>query len=212
MPFTLEALQRRHPVLYHLTARTNLERIRSTGRLESAAPLLSGAGEQGMTIRKRPKHLCISVGGQSVSLRDQAALHERNMRLEDGWAFDDFVRYLNEQVFFWPGGETGPNEYGVRHFARYASENPVIIRVPFASLVARNPATAPRFSKFNSGSPRWSAGVPPRRGKGTFVAAAAADFGPGAVVEVTFEGSIFLPRNRPHQSWPQRESCWAPRG
>jgi hypothetical protein len=83
----------------------------------------------------------------SVSVRDQAPLHPGNMRLEPGWTLSTFVRYLNDRVFFWPGTDRGPISYGARHYERYLSEGPMIIRVRTASIIARNAATEPLFCR-----------------------------------------------------------------
>jgi hypothetical protein len=128
------------------------------------------------------------------------------MNLEDGWTFERFLAHLNERVFFWPGRDVGPNDYGRRHFERYESEQPVIVRASFTDLLAANPQIAPLFAKFNSGSPRWSGGAAPMRGSRTFVLAGDAPFGVSEVVEVTFQGRVQLPAtvqvsDRPDGGW-----------
>lgn len=195
MSFDLNAYARLRPYLFHLTARTNLSRIRQRRSLESAASLARQANESTIIESRRAAHLPIVVDGEHVMLRDQSPLHEKNMRLEDGWTFERFIAHLNERVFFWPGSDAGPNDYGRRHYGRYETEKPVIVRVPFSSLVGANPQTVPLFAKVNSGSPRWSGGTPPIRGSRTFVAANDATFTAGEVVEVTFHGRVELPRD-----------------
>ena len=193
VPFDLLAYGSLRPYLYHLTARANLPRIRQLRVLESAASLAQQANESAIIEARRATHVPLLVGGERVELRDQSPLHARNMRLEDGWTFERFIAHLNERVFFWPGRDAGPNDYGRRHFNRYETEKPVIVRVTFASLIAANPHVTPLFAKFNSGSPRWSGGAPPVRGSRTFVAADVAPFSAGDVVEVTFQGRVQLP-------------------
>jgi len=56
---------------------------------------------------RRREHVWITLDGEPVMLRGQAPLHLGNMRLDDGWGFERFVRHLNDHVFFWPGGEVG---------------------------------------------------------------------------------------------------------
>jgi uncharacterized protein DUF7002 len=193
VPFDLTAYGSLRPYLYHLTARSNLPRIGQGRVLESAASLAHQANESVVIEAKRARHVPIVVDGEPVVLRDQSPLHARNMMLEDGWTFERFIAHLNERVFFWPGRDTGPNDYGRRHFGRYETEKPVIVRVAFASLLAANPESVPLFARVNSGSPRWSGGVPPMRGSRTFVAASDAPFGASDVVEVTFQGRVHLP-------------------
>jgi hypothetical protein len=193
VPFDLIAYGRLRPYLYHLTARSNLPRIRQGKALESAASLARQANESAIIETRRAAHLPIVVDGEPVMLRDQFPLREKNMRLEDGWTFERFISHLNERVFFWPGNGDGPNDYGWRHYGRYETEKPVIVRASFSSLIGANPQLAPLFAKVNSGSPRWSGGTPPMRGSRTFVAANDATFAAGEVVEVTFQGRVHLP-------------------
>jgi hypothetical protein len=152
--------------------------------------------------------VALTVEGETVLLRDQAPLHAGNMQLDSGWSFARFVRHLNDRVFFWPGGEGGPISYGLRHFGRYESEVPVILRVPFASLVAANPQLELLFCRYNSGSPRWSRGVAAPRGATTFVPAANAVFGPANVVEVTALNGVHLPNDSAQGQHPQ--GPWTP--
>jgi hypothetical protein len=206
VPFDNDTYADLRPYLYHLTARSNLARIRAGRQLESAASLAEQANQSRLLDARRSTHVPIDVDGEQVMLRDQFPLRARNMRLEEGWTFERFIAHLNQRVFFWPGRETGPNDYGWRHFGRYESEQPVVVRVKFADLVQANPQVAPLFARFNSGSPRWSGGEPPTRGSRTFVAADAAPFSAGDVVEVTFQGRVGLPESaevgdRPDGAW-----------
>jgi hypothetical protein len=192
LSFDLASYARLRPFVYHLTARSNLSRIRSTRSLESAASLAEQANQSALLAARRAQHVPIVVEGEQVVLRDQAPLHAKNMRLEDGWTFERFIAHLNQRVFFWPGRDVGPNDYGWRHYGRYESEKPVVVRVPFDALVEANPDVIPLFAKYNSGSPRWSNGAAPSRGSRTFVSADAAPFSAGDVVEVTFQGRVQL--------------------
>jgi hypothetical protein len=206
VPFDHAAYAVLRPFLYHLTARANLPRIRSTRAIESAASLAEQANQAALLRARRAEHLPITVGGEQVLLRDQAPLRAKNMQLEPGWTFERFIAHLNQRVFFWPGRDSGPNDYGWRHYGRYESEKPVVIRVRFDELVDANPLIVPLFAKFNSGSPRWSNGAPPYRGSRTFVSADAAPFSAGDVVEVTFQGRVQLPKSadvgdRPDGEW-----------
>lgn len=193
MSFDHQTYSALRPYLYHLTARSNLPRIRARRQLESASSLAEQANRSALLDVRRATHVPILVDGEEVVLRDQSPLHLRNMRLEEGWTFERFIAHLNQRVFFWPGRDSGPNDYGRRHFARYESEQPVIVRVAFTDLVNANAAVAALFAKCNSGSPRWSGGAAPVRGSRTFVVAAEAPFSAGDVVEVTFQGRVELP-------------------
>lgn len=206
MPFTLEALARLRPYVFHLTARDNLPRIRRLGIVEPASRLAEKAGRIDLVMARRRGHVPITVDGETVVLRDQAPLHAGNMRLDEAWSFEQFVRHLNDRVFFWPGNRHGPISYGVRHFERYKGESPVILRTPFADLLKANTEVTPLFCRYNSGSPRWSRGIAAPRGASTFIEASKATFCGSAVVEVTVTDVVRLPDTvmvgaHPHGPW-----------
>lgn len=142
---------------------------------------------------RRPKHVLIRVHGADVQLRDQAPLHAANVAFADGWQLEDLVEALNRRVFFWPGTSRGPNDYGVRHFARYQSEGPVILRTSTAALLRQNQESTPLFCRFNSGSPRYSGGRASPRGADIFVVADRFCGGLSDVVELTFPNEVRLP-------------------
>ena len=193
MSFDLAAFIALRPYLYHLTAADNVTAIRSAGALCSATALAERAGRHEVTASRRSHHVGVTVEGATAVLRDQAPLHERNMRLEDGWSFAEIISSLNGRVFFWPGTPTGPIAHGQRHFSRYAMERPALMRLETRRLFDANPDRAPLFCKYNSGSPRWSGGVAAPRGPSTFIDAQHASFSAGAVVEVTFIDAVTLP-------------------
>lgn len=193
MAFSLLRFGQVRPWLYHLTSSVNLPRIRSIHRLESAERLLSKAGLPGLLGEHRPAHRILTVDGEPIRLRDQAPLFPGNIEYEDGWDFAAVVAHLNRRAFFWPGGGSGPIDYGIRHFERYKSEQPAVIRVPTASLLRENRGNPPIFSRFNSGSPRCSGGRKSPRGSRTFLEARQCDFTASEVVEVTFLDEVVLP-------------------
>jgi hypothetical protein len=102
---------------------------------------------------------------------------------------------LNARVFFWPGGRVGPIDYGVRHFNRYASSKPAVIRVAFGDVLRANSGATPELCAYNSGAPRCSGGRKSPRGAETFVTAARFPRSPAEVREVTFVGSVALPES-----------------
>src|ERR1044072_5841357 len=193
MAFSLDQFAALRPVLFPLPAFGSRERVRRTGGLESAAELIARSGRPGLLRERRRSGERVTVDGAEVHVRDQAPLHAGNVAFPPDWAFDDLVKMLNEQVFFWPASEDGPIPYGRRHFETYADENPAILRVPFRSMVDANPGNPPRFCRFNSGAPRWTRGRAAPRGPDTFQEAGACDVTPGGVVEVTFRGRVALP-------------------
>src|SRR6185295_17449394 len=100
------------------------------------------------------------------------------------------LKAINERVFFWPGTEFRPISYGIRHFERYRSERPVILRCK-SDLLFNTPGQEPEFCKYNSGSPRCSNGIGSPRGPDTFVPASRAMFSAAKAVEVTFAKSAY---------------------
>ena len=196
MPFRPEQFAVARPYLYHLTFRANLPRIRATRTLETAAHAFVAAGRADLLRSRRPKHVELRLpDGTRLYVRDQAPLHEKNVEFTDGWTFADLVEHLNHRVYFWPGTDRGPIDYGQRHFERYRSEQPIIIRTSFTSICHANPDRAPLFCAFNSGSPRFSAGRASPRGPTTFAPADVFPKGPGEVIEVTFDAAVRLPPN-----------------
>ncbi len=151
MPFVLDAFVAKRPYCYHLTSRVNLSFIRETRRLDCAATLIALAGRPELLRSRRDEHVPLAVNGAKLLLRDQAPLHAGNISFFGGWQLGDLINSLNERVFFWPGNADRPSEYGRRHFARYELENPVLLRVNTAGLLAENPTVPPLFCRFNSG-------------------------------------------------------------
>lgn len=206
MPFGLDKYSKVRPMLYHLTARQNLERIRSLRRLESTELLSRGADQDTDLRARRTETISVAVDSRQLFLRDQAPLHAGNIEFEDGWGLEDLVEDLNRRVFFWSGWERGPIPHGENHFERYKSESPVILRTRFDSLCKHNPKNTPLFCKFNSGAPRRYQGRGSPRGPRTFLPAHACPYTAGCVVEVTFLEAVALPpdtevSNCPNGGW-----------
>ena len=193
MGIELDQLVRLRPYLYHHTARANGELLRATRCLMSASEVFCQAGTPEHQRARRNGPLRVSWGGRVIEVCDQQPLVVGNIKFEDGCSFADVVELLNERVYFWPGGERGPIEHGVRHFARYRQQSPVVLRVPFAALLVANPDAEPALCAFNSGAPRCSGGRKSPRGRRTFLHAAAFPRLPSQVVEVTFRGRVALP-------------------
>ncbi|MCB9841597.1 MAG: hypothetical protein H6809_08120 [Phycisphaeraceae bacterium] len=128
-----------------------------------------------------------------MHLRDQAPLHPSNMDLRDGMSFPDYIRLLNDRVFFWPGDERGPIPSGRNHFARYREEACQVIVCPTESLFRANDGRRAEFCRFNSGAPRFSGGKAPPRGRQTFRRAFEFDGTASDVIEVTWTDAAKLP-------------------
>lgn len=195
------------PYLFHLTHRDNLNHIRETARLFPASILMERANRSELirSLRRGPREL--SIDGRMITIRDQDRLHRGNTSIPNGYTFEDLIETLNGRVFFWPGFIGGrPISYGIRHFERYQNETPVIIRIRFEALLAANSGVAPRFCRYNSGSPRCSNGNRSPRGPNTFLLASDFHETPSKVVEVTFDQVIALPQDA--QCGPTPKGPW----
>jgi hypothetical protein len=217
MSFDLKTYARLRPVLYHLTARTNLPGIRAERRLWSAASLLIAANLEADVRVRRTGLKTITLAGRDVVLRDQIPLKKGNIAFAEGCKFADVVEILNRRVFFWAGDENGPagraKSYGQRHFETYENERPAILQIRFESLMRVNAHQTPLFCQFNSGAPRCSSayratGCKVPRGPDSFRSGANFPLGAAAVVEVTFMDHVDLPQDTKVAS--QFSGTWGP--
>ncbi len=136
----------------------------------------------------------MSFSGYSIVIRDQKPLHAKTMLLAPGFDVPDLVYLLNQHVFFWPGTEDGPCKSGRNHWARYASERPVLLRVKTSAYVQAGEICPLRFSSVNSGAPRCSDGRPSPRGPDLFRPVDTFPDTVSKVVEVVIMGPVLLPR------------------
>ena len=130
------------------------------------------------------------------------------MALLCGYSFEDFIEHLNRFVFFWPGKDEGPNDYGKGHFCRYAHEQPMLIRIPTADLFAKNCGASPRFCSYNSGAPRQVNGKGKPARASTFSYGDQYDRTPSNVKEVVYQAAALLPATAEISCSPQ--GPWRP--
>jgi hypothetical protein len=173
-------------MLYHFTAETNLDAIRSDGALYSAQLLnprdcLSQRSAPAIVIRNQRR----------VTLRDQRALKKGHVQLTGGWTWEDYLANLASRVFFSPGSADKPAKYGARFGRKYPFD--ALLRVPFRDLVDSNPGTAPYFCRWNSGAGRTTAGRKSLRGPEIYVLAHDWCLAPSAVAEISFIDRVALP-------------------
>lgn len=190
----LKALPVKRPYLYHLTHRSNLPYILSTRTLFCASELFRQSGsEQHRYLRaRRSQHVLIEVDRQKIQIRDQRPISEKALSkcLEEGLQAPDYYEILNQRVFMWATVERLD-----RHYQRYASERPVLLRFLSEEIIRLNQAI--EFSRLNSGATRPNShlgGIAPRRGRGTFQRPRAFEYGVSKIVEVTFPDRCVLPR------------------
>ena len=187
----LAAFLQVRPWLYHLTHRDNLPSLRATRALRSASALI-GPERAGELRSLRTHHVPVQTPTGRVVIRDQLPLHERNIELPSGTAFEDYVEYLNGQVYFWPGSDSGSSRL-VALLGSSGGVHDVALRAPTASVLAANEGQVPLFSRWNSGAPRQTAGHRARRRVGLHVPAEQYPGPVMTVVEVAFRGNVVLP-------------------
>ena len=193
MSFTNAQFAKTRPFLFHLTDQNNVPAIARSRILYSASLLMQQSGDSHFLRRKRPEHVIVRIGGTAIKIRDQQPLYAGKASLEENWQFENLIEELNRRIFFWPGNDNGPVDSGVRHFQRYISEDPVVLRIATEDILSINSDTIPMFCKYNSGSPRCSKGLGSPRGPNTFLPCNEANFTPSQVVEITFEKQVTLP-------------------
>jgi hypothetical protein len=202
--FTVEEFGELRPFLYHVTARENLRRLQRTHRLETAEHLLRGGGRADLLRQRRPTSVSLLLDGETAVLKDQRPLIEANVSVVPPWTFGDFVEFLNQHVYFWPGDAIGPIVSGVRLLAHYAEELPLVLRVRLSDLLNVNPGAVALFSPYNSGAPRMQRGEPVRRGPDLFRPAHAARRKRFEVIEVAFRGTVTLPSTAEVRGAPEQ--------
>lgn len=193
MAFSIARFVATRPYVFHLTAQGNLNGILATRTLLPAATLQSVNGRQLPRLTPRGQHLRVDWNGYAVWIRDQLPLNAKNIEFGNGWDLSRLLTHIDEHVFFWPGTERGPVDAGRNHFERYVHEQPALLRVGTADLIAANRDGEPLFCRFNSGAPRCSGGRKSPRGDSTYLPAAVIERTPGAVKEVVFHGAVQLP-------------------
>jgi hypothetical protein len=137
------------------------------------------------------EHLDIDNIKGRIRVRDQKPLVKRAIAFEDGWDINRLVAHINEYVFFWPGTEARPIPSGINHFARYAQENTVILRIKTDWAIRSELA----YCRFNSGAPRCSGGKYSPRGSQTYLPAGLFHANPSSVVEVVVKEAFKLPES-----------------
>jgi hypothetical protein len=204
--FHLEGYVALRPYLYHTLLRSNVPALQASRRLYSANALRRLANDESSFGERRRSRLRLLLPFGNVDVQDHAPLYESNIELQGGWTFRRLIEEIDDRVFFWPGDERGPTDYGRRHFDQYQAEA-LQLRVPFR-LMYESAEPKPEFCRFNSGSPRCVGGRKSPRGPDTFRPYARTDYSAGQVVEVTFRESVLLPEET--QAATQARGPWGP--
>lgn len=149
---TVSDFVRQWPYCYHITFAVNLVLIQASRCLYSAEALLSAAGEVRGHHRRLTDKL-IQVRGQSVALRNQYALNPQALNLPCDCSLEDYIAFLNERIYFWPGTSIGPVADGIRMLAADGSTmTSVVIRVQSSSLIEANAYATMYVATCNTGA------------------------------------------------------------
>jgi hypothetical protein len=182
------------PYLYHMTEALNLPAISSFLKLFPADNLLRRVGFVNMVRLRRKKAIIIEFDGFSVVIRGQQPLDPECLELDPGLTLPNYIQILNRRVFFWPGTEAGPIKDGERMAQRH-KESGITLRIPTSSLFEFNCHLLPAFSLHNTGAAWCENGKKSHRGVNSFFTFEQF-VGPIAnVAEVSFEGTINLPKD-----------------
>lgn len=193
----------KRPFLYHLTDQKNIPLIVKYGKLFSTNSLIERSGKEEYFLIKRIKRLThyeLKFNGEIFSIRDQRPISEKALKkcLTDNWECADYFEFLNNRVFMWPTIDRLS-----RHYVRYVSEHPIILRFETKSIVEINQNV--KFSRLNSGATRansYLGGKPPERGNETFKLAVDYAHSISSIAEVTFENECILPKTFCQSSSP----------
>jgi hypothetical protein len=194
----------KRPYLYHLTDRENIDFIKSKNAIYSTTEIVENSDVEdkiNFLRSRREGHSKIVLNETTISIRDQRpiSLVALGKCLTDDWHSGDFIKHLNDRVFFWP-----TLERLIRHYNRYKEEDPVIIRVKTDDLFRENPE--PLFCRLNSGATRpnsYLGGIAPERGPNTFLPADHYLRNVGSVAEVTFLRRCIFPQEVEIASAPE---------
>ena len=189
-----EDFVRRWPFCYHVTFTLNLTVIRQAGALYAAQTLLRSAGRAAYRSR-RDADMTIRIESRSVVLRNQRALNPSALLLPPGCSLDDYIAFLNERAYFWPGTASGPIDDGLRLWASHIAGNPpAIIRVPSMSLVDANGCATMQVADCNTGASWMEGGRKSYRAPTRCRPVEEFSGDPEAIAEVSFHHAVRLPR------------------
>ena len=116
-----------------------LTAIREHRVLYSAGHLLELSGRTDLLNRHRRGDLELQCGTQSITVRDQDRLVLASQDLEPGVSLADYIAYLNQWVYFWPGDWRGPASRAKGLAEATGREEVAIIRMPLMAVVGINP-------------------------------------------------------------------------
>ncbi|WP_424948083.1 bifunctional glutamate N-acetyltransferase/amino-acid acetyltransferase ArgJ [Candidatus Spongiihabitans sp.] len=126
--------------LLHCIAPENFAALQKSKVLKSASSLMNAAERKCYETQKRDECVKLSNG---IVLRDQQPLTDK-IKFSDDTTFPQYVKYINEHVFFWP--TKIPNMFCNKY------SHHIILRCKLSDLEDENPDTEILFSRYNSGA------------------------------------------------------------
>ena len=191
-------LAARHPRLYHLTSRQNLECIRSCGLLSASALLTKfgkvGSERQRVEAERRSRAVLLeNHAGARALISDNAPISMKALAkcLDPDLTPQDWLRELNRRIFFWV------DETRLRRLmlARNNRGHEKSVLVVDTLSVAEAHGGNIELCAINSGA---TLRRPPRRGTATFTSLGAVGYaewralrgGRDSICEVTFNDAI----------------------
>lgn len=193
--------------LYHLTHQDNIDHILETGVIYSTTHLVDNSDTVGEDFleKRRVGLQTVNFDGVEIVIRDQDPLNPNLMpkALDGSCSKEDFIRLVNNRVFFWPNKSRLRN-----HYNRYIKEEPKIFVFDLADIYNLNSKRI-ELSKFNSGALRCHPhydGAPSPRGLNTFQSPEDFDGNYSKVVEFTILEYCTLPKDFMIMDHPDDES------
>jgi hypothetical protein len=150
--------------------------------------------------------MVIRVGGQTVVLRNQRALNPQALDLPFDCSLSDYVAFLNNRVYFWPGTSVGPIAEGVRLLSHGSSVPSAIIRVDSKSLLESNEQAAILVATCNTGATWVNGSDKSLRALDLFRPLSEYSDDPRAIVEVSFINAARLPKCSEYLTKPVKDS------
>lgn len=188
-------LARQWPYCYHITFFENLDSIVASRALYSAGFLLATAGLN-QRCHLRADEQTIQVGARQLILRNQIALNPAFIALPEGDSLEDYVAFLNERTYFWPGTHEGPVADGLRMFAAHtASRPPIVIRAPTVALIEQNRNAEMLVATCNTGASWVDRNGKTSRARDAVVPLSKYSGNPCAIAELSYRAAAKLPRS-----------------
>ena len=176
--------------LFHFTHMDNKKFLLREKKMLPASELLAREPDKKRWLEKKRKNCVVLSDGRVI--RDQKPFN-RGVEWEGGISESEFLKLLNEHVFFWTKADVQRQTKGGGFSKKY--QDSAVVVVSFADIIRENPNLPGFFCLCNSGAPRHANGVTPRRGIGTFIPCCEYRGAPGKIREVCLRGVARISKN-----------------